>query len=264
MPMMSIHSAPRRAEATQLFVYIIGGLLLASGLLHVAVWMVDPSNWEGPVSWRKPILFGLSGGVTVISVGWLIGKLPRQRFDAILFSVFATAMLIEVALITLQQWRGVASHFNRATPFDAAMLSWIEALITLVTLILAILTYRSFGRLTTPLDMTLAIRSGMACLLLACLLGFVLVAYGNRQLAAGYPPEKFGPAGVMKFPHGMPLHAIQFLPMLAWLMRRIGVMQTTRVWGIGCAVADSRCRCFTRTPGCQNDPTKCRMNGSRA
>jgi hypothetical protein len=222
-PWESHHDARLRLE--QVLLFCAGGILLASGFFHVLVWLVDGGSLSGSVSWRKPILFGVSAGVTLLSIGWLVGKLRRRAGDFWLLSAFGVAMLVEVGLITLQQWRGVPSHFNRSTPFDANVLLLIESLIVFVTIVIAYLTWRCFRPLATQTDMTLAIRGGMALLLFSCLLGFVLVAHGNHQVTLGQPPEVFGAAGVMKFPHGTPMHAIQFLPFLAWVLRKLRVEQ---------------------------------------
>jgi len=48
---------------------VIGLLLVASGMAHLVVWAVLGGPWEGPVTWRKPILFGISGGLTSLSHG---------------------------------------------------------------------------------------------------------------------------------------------------------------------------------------------------
>ena len=223
-----------RTEQTVL--YCTGSLLVASGCLHVLVWLADGGSLSGTISWRKPILFGISAGATVISMAWLAGKLKRRALDLPLLSLFGIAMLVEVGLITLQQWRGVASHFNRDTPFDASVLTWIEWLILFATLVIAYLTRRSFRPLPTKPALTLAIRSGMAYLLLSCVLGFVLVAHGNHQVSQGLSPELFGAAGVMKFPHGVPMHAIQFLPFLAWILGLAGVADRQRYCAIVCGV----------------------------
>jgi hypothetical protein len=146
-------------------------------------------------------------------------------------------MAVEVGLITLQQWRGVPSHFNRSTPFDASVLFWIESFILFVTIVIADLTWRCFRPLPTRPDMTLAIRGGMALLLFSCLLGFVLVAHGNHQVTLDRPPEVFGDAGVMKFPHGTPMHAIQFLPILAWLLRKLQAEEKRRIQAVAGALA---------------------------
>jgi len=56
-----------------------GILLVLLGMLHVPVWMMDGSDWEGRVSWRKPILFGVSTGMTLWSLGWIVGALKGSR-----------------------------------------------------------------------------------------------------------------------------------------------------------------------------------------
>ena len=45
----------------------------------------------------------------------------------------AGGLLLEVGLITVQQWRGVRSHFNRTTTFDASIEVIMLGLILLVT-----------------------------------------------------------------------------------------------------------------------------------
>lgn len=69
----------------------------------------------------------------------------------------------------------------------------------------------------------------MALLLFSCLLGFVLVGYGSWRTAQDLAPEVYGAAGVMKFPHGVSMHAIQFLPLLAWALRKLGVAEDSRL-----------------------------------
>lgn len=221
----------------QLSMYVVGALLLWSGVMHTLVWLSLGGSLEGDVSWRKPILFGFSTGATMLSLGWVTGKLKRRKGDVFLLNAFSIAMLIEVLLITLQQWRGVPSHFNRSTPLDATILFWIEALIVFATIVIADLTWRCFGKLADSAEMRLSIRSGMSMLLFACLLGFLIVAIGNQQSQLGRDPGVFGPAGVMKFPHGMPIHAIQYFPLLVWSLRKLHVANASQLKAVQFAVA---------------------------
>jgi len=217
-----------------------GAILVASGLVHIGVWGVLGGPWEGPVTWRKPILFGISGGLTAISLGWAWARLPWRRGDLWLARITAWALVIEVALIDLQRWRGVASHFNRQTPLDSWLYDLMGGLILFVTAVIIDLTVRWFRtRPPVPADMLLAARSGLVLLTVSCLLGIWASVNGEMQLAAGRPPEIFGAAGVVKFPHGVVIHAIQWLPFIAWAARRVGLGDRTRVLLVAVATAAS-------------------------
>ena len=208
---------------------MVGVLLVASGLAHAAVWAVSGGPWEGPVTWRKPILFGISGGLTSLSLGWAWSKLPWRRGDAWLAAATACALAIEIGLIDLQRWRGVASHFNRATPFDSFLYDAMGALILVVTAVIVDLAVRFLWcRTGLDTDMLLAARAGLLFLAVSCLLGIWASVHGDLQAAAGLAPETFGAAGVTKFPHGVAMHAIQWLPLLAWAAGRAGIDERRR------------------------------------
>jgi hypothetical protein len=215
---------------------LVGIALLASGLAHVAVWGVVGGPWEGPVTWRKPILFGISAGLTSLSLGWVWSKLPRRWGDHWLAAATAWALILEVLLINLQRWRGVASHFNRATPLDSAIYDAMGVLIIFVSLVIVDLTVRLFrDRVSLTADMLLAAQAGMVLLVISCALGVWVSVHGDRQVAAGLEAERFGAAGVAKFPHGMVIHAIQWLPAIAWAARRAGLGGQARLRVVGSA-----------------------------
>ncbi|NBT12091.1 MAG: hypothetical protein EBS56_00575 [Planctomycetia bacterium] len=208
----------------------IGMILVASGLLHAAIWAVTGGPWEGPVTWRKPILFGISGGLTALSMGWAWAQLPQRWADRWLAAATAWALLVEVALIDLQAWRGVASHFNRSTPLDSFLYDAMGGLILFVTLVAIDLTVRFFRQRTAlPADMLLAARAGLVFLVWSCLLGIWVSVNGDIRVAEGLSPETFGRAGVTKFPHGAVIHALQWLPLLAWAARRAGLSEPVRL-----------------------------------
>ncbi len=228
---------PQTPTLAQRIAYLLAGLLVLSGLVHTAIWFAEGGAWEGAVSWRKPILFGVSAGATVFSIGWVVGKLKQRVGDSILLALFAIGMFVEVLLITAQVWRGVPSHFNRSTPVDALILTGIEGLILFATVVICYFTIRCVGPMESTRDMRLAIRGGMLLLVFACLFGLFMVWYGNGRVAEGHAPGIYGQNGVMKFPHGMPIHAIQYLPLLAWWLNIRKVTETGRVRCIALALA---------------------------
>ncbi|MEM7677243.1 MAG: hypothetical protein AAF449_14680 [Myxococcota bacterium] len=205
-----------------------GVLLIGSGLVYCVVFALSGESWSGPTSLRKPLLFGLSTGVTLLSLAEVARRLPTHRIDYALYASLAGALLLEVALIDLQQARGVASHFNRATTFDASIQCIMSVLIGYATVVILFMTARSFTPLSTTPDQTLVVRAGMVLLSVGCVLGGLITIIGEVNLREGHPPEILGRAGVLKFPHGLPLHAIQILQIQRWGLTRLAIRETTR------------------------------------
>ena len=199
--------------------------LLLSGCLHLLLWSIGEQAWEGPTSFRKPALFGISTGLTLWSCLWVSHILKPGKWINWSTRVLTSALLLEVGLITLQAWRGEASHFNRRTPLDASIETTLLLLITVASLIIFWLNALALRRdqlvnLSAP--MRLAVQAGLSLLSISCLLGFLITFLGTQHVAAGLAPETLQPHGVLKFPHGAALHAIQTLVLLAWCTSRIG------------------------------------------
>jgi hypothetical protein len=200
---------------------MLAATLLASGCVHLTIIGIFGTAWHGPLSFRKPALFGISGGMTIWSLAWLMTHLIPKRFDRFLIDAIAISMFIEVALITMQTWRGVASHFNRSTIVDATIESTMLGLILFVTAGIFYLSWRTCWLRSIDPAMAIAIQGGMCLLTISCLLGIATSVLGELSLSAGRSYEVWGNAGVLKFPHGAALHAIQMLPIVAWLTRRL-------------------------------------------
>jgi hypothetical protein len=113
-----------QARPYQRFGYLVGGVLVLVGLAHLVAWVVVGGAWAGPIS-RKPTTFGL----TTITLAWVAGHLRiSDRIGWLLLGPLAAADTAEVVWVSLQRWRGVASHFNNATPLDNLLLwSWAAA-----------------------------------------------------------------------------------------------------------------------------------------
>lgn len=213
-----------------------GIALIGCGLLHGLAGLLHAEGWEGPLSYRKPLLFGVSFGVTLLSLGWLAPKLPRRPWDSWLELGWVSTLTAEVLLVSLQYWRGQPSHFNSAGALNVAIESTMTLLVSVATALLTWVTVRSLGRLQAPPDMRLAIRAGLVFLWLSCLVGFAISFLGHQQLAIGLDPEVFGTAGVLKFPHGVAIHALQVLPLLAFTAERVGLPPLRRWWFVAAGV----------------------------
>ena len=102
-------------------------------------------------------------------------------------------------------------------------------LILLVSGGIVYLTFRTFQLKSIEPSMAVAIRGGMWLLALSCALGIATSILGEISIAAGRSYEQWGKAGVLKFPHGVALHAIQMLPAIAWMARRIAPNHSIRI-----------------------------------
>jgi len=209
--------ARRSGHRVELASYRIGAVLMLAGGFHFVVWLVAGGSWEGPVSWRKPTTFGLSFGLTLITVAWISSYLiMRPRPRAWLLGVFAADCVLEVAGITVQAWRGVPSHFNTQTPIDrtiAMSLAAGGAVLVIVLGTMAVVALR--GRVRGGRDLRLAVRAGFAFLLIGLATGVLMIAKGTVLYRTGDHQRAFDTAGSWKPVHGVTLHAILVLPLIA-------------------------------------------------
>jgi uncharacterized membrane protein (DUF485 family) len=215
----SLRSYWALAESYQRFVYILSALLIASGLFHAVVFLFSGEPWAGPVSWRKPILFGISFGITNFSLAWVMTFLPKVRARAwLLMGALGIASLVEVSLITMQKWRGVPSHFNAETPFDAAVFGWMGQMVGVVALVIVTLTVWSLFSLNTSPSMAWAVRAGLILLVFGQAFGVLIIVNGLAPETTYEAASIFGGAGQLKVPHSVAIHALQVLPFLGWLL----------------------------------------------
>jgi hypothetical protein len=194
----------------QRFAYACATVLLISGAFHGLVFLIDGGSWEGPVSWRKPIVFGLSFGIMLMTVTWIVGLMRVRKVTGwIVLGVLSLTSVAEVFLITMQRWRGVPSHFNESTPFNSAVFSLMGFLVMWVALATIVITIRSFWPMDAPTSLAWAIRIGLVLLLASQAVGVQMIAEGGNT---------FGAAGALKVPHAFTMHALQVLPGLALLL----------------------------------------------
>jgi len=209
------------AASYQRFGYVCGAILLVSGLFHGVVYLVDGGPWEGPVSWRKPIVFGLSFGIALLTVTWIMTFLrPRRSTGWIVLGIFSVASLGEVFLISMQKWRGVESHFNEDTAFDGLVFSMMGFLVMLVGLMTVFVAARSFFPMDAPTSLAWAIRTGLVLVLVSQAVGVQMIVEGGNT---------FGSAGALKVPHAFTLHAVQVLPALAIVLSLTDSTERRRV-----------------------------------
>ena len=198
--------------------------------------VVDPRQITGNPAWLKPLKFAVSIAVYCATLAWLL-TLVQGRRRLVRAAAWATgvALALELALIVLQVVRGTASHYNVSTPFDAAVFQVMGAMLPAVyggAVVTAVLLARQRG---LPPILAAGIRGG----LIVCLLGMAqaVLMLGNSGYAdagmlgahtvggtdggPGLPLTGWSTRhGDLRVAHFVGLHALQVLPLLAWLLQR--------------------------------------------
>ena len=200
--------------------YVLGLVLMASGAFHFALFFLRGGPWEGPVSWRKPTTFGLSFGLTLIAVAWVVSWLKlSERTRTLALGVFAADCFVEVGGITLQAWRHVPSHIDMQGGFNTGVSITLAFGGMILVLALGRLAFAAFrGDPDAPPSMRLALRAGFATLMIGLLSGAAMIARGTSEARGGHQRQAYQDLGFLKLVHGISLHGVLVLPTLAWAL----------------------------------------------
>ncbi|MGW1026675.1 hypothetical protein ACWD4J_23775 [Streptomyces sp. NPDC002577] len=195
--------------------------------------VVDDRVLVGSPIWFKPLKFSLSFIAYCLSLAWILSLLPRaRRVGWWAGTVVTVASAIEMVLIVLQVIRGKRSHFNFATPFDAAVFATMGVTVVVLwtaTLVIAVLMFRA--KSLDPAS-SWAIRCGSVLALAGAAVGFLMTQPkpgqegGVSKVVGGHSvgvPDG-GPSmpltgwsttgGDLRIPHFVGMHALQLLPFL--------------------------------------------------
>jgi hypothetical protein len=219
--------------------YAVGGMLMLSGLVHLVVLVTTRGSWEGPLSLRKPTTFGVSFGLTLITIVWVASHLRLGRRERTwLLGAFTAACVAEVLLITVQAWRHVPSHFNMETPVDSMIARVLAVGGGVLVVVIGLLTAASFrAEPGVAPSMRLAVRAGLLALDVALAIGALMIAVGVTRVMQGDQQAAYAVGGAFKPGHAVTMHGVLVLPVLAWLLARSEKPEGFRVRVTGWAVA---------------------------
>jgi hypothetical protein len=110
-------------------------------------------------------------------LAWVTGRLRiSDRTMWLLLGPLAVADTYEVAWVTVQRWRGVAS--NQATPLDYALFLTGAAAITVTVTVIVAVAVLAFTNMAASPSMALAVRAGLLVLLVAQGVGGWMIGHG--------------------------------------------------------------------------------------
>lgn len=221
---------------------------LALGVACIALQAVDGRTLDGVNVWTKPAKFFVSIAVFALTHAWFFGLVdPRRRTAAPLRAVVWTtigASVFEMAYIVAQAARGVHSHFNLATPFEAAMyglMGIFAVALVATTLPLAFEVARNPAPGVRP-DMRAAVVAGLVLtFVLGGLMSFRMASgTGHAVGAVGGHFPIFGwnrEGGDLRVPHFFGMHLEQALPLLAAAAAPLAPARRWVLLGVGTIAA---------------------------
>jgi hypothetical protein len=223
--------------------------------------LLDPRIITGAPAWLKPLKFAVSTAIYAFTLAWVFTYLPDwPRTRRIVGAGTAAAFLLEVAMIGGQAWRGTTSHFNVATPFDAAVFGVMGLVIVLQTLLAVALAVALWRQPFADPALGWALRLGVIVTVLGAFTGGLMTRPTSAQIADARATHQMplsgahtvgapdgGPGlpltgwstrhGDVRVPHFIGLHAWQALPLFVVLVLRRGRDRTRTALAITAAGA---------------------------
>ena len=268
-PTQAIRSPRPLTWQTALF--LAGWVLLATMVFHVVALFATGGDVTGPVSLRKPADFAETGWLACWAVALV---LPHVAMGRVREAIVAGSVLLfgfaETTVMAIQAWRGVPSHYNFTTTFDAILMRGGAAgtagvfLVGMVVLLVSSLRTRASGE--TPASLLLGVRLGVVVMLVGCVIGFVMIsnmsgiwngqfgsAFGEPQTGyLGPTPAQVGHEYVLVRPdtdggdlvllHAIGIHGLVLVTIPAALLAMTAVPEVWRrrlVWIMAAAVLGS-------------------------
>ena len=203
------------------------GLLNLIGLaVLLMVSLFDDRTLLGINIWIKPIKFCISIAIFSWTMAWFLHYLPQRKKVKIITYTIIMMLLLEQILINSQAARGVTSHFNITTVYNAVVFQ-IMGIAILVNTIMVIWAFFLIGKAhSLPNGYLRGIRLGMLIFIFASFEGYLMAA--NMGHTVNAPDGQEGYLFLnwakeywdLRIFHFLGLHALQVIPLFAWYFSR--------------------------------------------
>lgn len=204
---------------------------IQQALIPVFAVMAVLAGGHGISPWIKPMKFATSFSTFLWAFAPMLQalKVPEWQKTAARRAI-AVGVVFEMLFLTAQAWRG-AFVSGPATLTDTVILQGTSVMISVITTVMLWLTVLYFTRrATTDIDnraMLTAVRFGLVIFMAGNAIGGYMLARGSHTVggADGGPGLPFTNwstiAGDLRVAHFIAIHAIQILPLLAWLLSEL-------------------------------------------
>ncbi len=204
-----------------LYGIVITHLFFALGC--IIGFIIDDRILMGVNVWIKPLKFSISGAVYIATVGYLITLYPYSKIKKnIINNIVSWTLLIEIGIIIYQASRGVKSHYNESSLFDALLFAAMGILIAINVLIMILFIFDSIRlKLKVKKPVQSAIIMGWIIIVLGSWVGGQMISQMSHNVGIadggeGLPLVNWSTvAGDLRIAHFFGLHGIQIIPLFA-------------------------------------------------
>lgn len=205
-----------------------GWALLLSVPVFAGISYLNPGTAQFANPWFKPIKFAISFATFVWTVSLFLGQLrvPTRLVQGVRHAMTGS-IIVEMLCLAAQAWRS-ANLSGTATFADWTIQQMTTAMVSVNTAVLVVLLAVFCGKETwtriTDAAMVLAIRLSVVIFLAGNAVGGYMLARGSHTVGAkdGGPGLPFLNwsiiAGDLRIAHFIAIHAIQIVPLAAWLL----------------------------------------------
>jgi hypothetical protein len=199
--------------------------------------------------WLKPFKFSVSSLVFISSILFLLKYIPNKKFIVVTNKIVSYGLMIELIIIYLQVFRGRMSHFNNQTIEDMILFQIMAITIVCVWLGFGVYAWKLFKTSEYADDMIYkGIQVGAIITFLTMPFAFTMPQPSKTQLqeiiknksqiglvvgshtvdekdpSQTYPLTGWAKTGGdLRIAHFLGLHALQILPILAFLLNGINL-----------------------------------------
>jgi hypothetical protein len=219
---------------------LMGGVLIGS----IVGLFVDARVITGAPAWLKPAKFAISTAIYMLTLAGIFTLLPEwPRTRRVVGWATALILILEVAIIDTQAWRGTTSHFNVGTILDGVLFAIMGLAIVVQTLTSVAVAVALWRKRFDDRALGWALRFGMVITIIGASTGGFMTRPTTAQLDAAQATGRMAIAGAhtvgapdggpglpgtgwsvehgdVRIPHFVGLHAMQILPLLALALRR--------------------------------------------
>lgn len=244
-PRIEVDPPVRQAMKIHRPLALFGFVSLALAAVILPAVFLDERFVAGEPMWLKPFKFILSGGILSLTLGVFLHPLrERVRYVSRCGWIVITVLCVENVLITVQAARGVRSHFNASTLWDGAVYGIMGAAIFVLWIQMIHLAWTLCRHRFADPSWGYALRAAALLAVLGAGVGGLMTRPTTDQMQAVWQDGEISTLGAhsvgtadggsgtpflhwnsthgdLRVAHFVGLHALQLIPLLAWIARHL-------------------------------------------